>query len=80
MVNLVDARPALSVGAGIPAAAFTAAADALAGALSDLLDAGPETWSQLGRAARRRVEDRFELHAVAKRYGAFYEGLLACAE
>ena len=52
-------------------------ADALADALSQLLDAGPETWSRMGRAARRRVEDRFELHTVAKRYGDFYQGLLA---
>ena len=54
-------------------------ADALAAALSELLDAGPETWSRMADAARRRVEDRFELHAVAKRYGDFYEELLACA-
>lgn len=48
---------------------------AMAHAISDLLDAGPSARSMLGRAARARVIDMFDLDRVSARYQDLYEEL-----
>jgi glycosyltransferase involved in cell wall biosynthesis len=49
---------------------------ALAKAWSELLEAGLETRSQLGTAARRRIEEHFSLPAIVDRFEALYKELL----
>ncbi|MDB5332473.1 MAG: putative glycosyltransferase EpsF [Phycisphaerales bacterium] len=48
---------------------------ALATATAELIAMGPEARSQLGREARRRVCDLFDLGAVTRRYEALYTQL-----
>ena len=45
---------------------------ALANAMLDLLTLSDEQRHKLGAAARRRVEENFEIHAVAQRYESLY--------
>lgn len=47
-------------------------ADALAKALLDLAELGPEGRAALGRAARARVEEHFSLSRVVQRYAALF--------
>jgi glycosyltransferase involved in cell wall biosynthesis len=49
----------------------------LASAWEELLSLGPEARSRLGMAARRRIQERYDLAAVAGRYENLYERLLA---
>jgi L-malate glycosyltransferase len=65
---VVDGATGQLVDAGDPAA--------LAAALSGLLE-DAEMRRRLGAAARRRIEEMFSLRAVAERYRATYERLLA---
>lgn len=53
---------------------------ALAQAIAQLVDAGPEHRCQLGLAARRRVESEFSLPLVAHKYEDLYQQLLPEAE
>jgi glycosyltransferase involved in cell wall biosynthesis len=48
---------------------------ALAAAWSGLLAAGPTARQRLGRDARRRIEDMFELGTITRRYEALYESI-----
>jgi len=50
-------------------------AQALAGAIRELLDLSKEERRALGRAARTRIEERFSIQSVAARYHALYRGL-----
>ena len=50
-------------------------AGALCAAIQRLLDE-PDLASRLGAAGRRTVEDRFELHAAARKYAEVYRDLL----
>jgi glycosyltransferase involved in cell wall biosynthesis len=47
-------------------------ADALAKALLDLADLGPERRATLGCAARARIEEHFSLSGVVQRYAALF--------
>jgi glycosyltransferase involved in cell wall biosynthesis len=49
----------------------------LARAWEELLEFAPEERSRLGMEARRRIQERYELAAVAARYETLYERLLA---
>ena len=49
--------------------------EALAGAIGELIEMGHEGRKQLGRAARERIKEKFELGRVVKRYERLYEGL-----
>ncbi len=51
--------------------------DALAGALTELLEIGAEGRAKLGRAARRRVEENYGLPDIAARHLAFYRETLS---
>jgi glycosyltransferase involved in cell wall biosynthesis len=48
---------------------------ALAGAWRELIEAGPEGRRSLGMAARRRVQEHFDLSAIVERYQAIYAQL-----
>lgn len=48
---------------------------ALAGAWRELIEAGPEVRRSLGMAARRRVQQHFDLSAIVERYQAVYAQL-----
>ena len=48
---------------------------ALAGAWRDLIEAGPEVRRSLGIAARRRVQQHFDMSAIVERYQAIYARL-----
>ncbi len=50
--------------------------DRLAAAMGELLAAGPGARADLGRRARQRIEERFSLAAVVRRYEALYEDYL----
>ena len=50
---------------------------ALANALANLIEAGPDVRQRLGQAARQRIVDEFSLSAVSARYSALYAALLA---
>lgn len=50
---------------------------ALAAAWQDLIKRGPEYQDQLGSAARRRIEERYDLPQIVKRYEEIYEELAA---
>ncbi|SDB62216.1 Glycosyltransferase involved in cell wall bisynthesis, partial [Desulfonatronum thiosulfatophilum] len=50
--------------------------DALAGAIRELVEMGGEGRKQLGRAARERVRERYELGSVVKRYEGLYEDVV----
>ena len=50
--------------------------DALAGAWQELLRMAPEARRRLGRAARDRIRQRYDLTTIAGRYEDLYEGLL----
>jgi len=54
-------------------------AQALAGAIRELLDLSPEERRALGRAARCRIEERFSIESVAARYHALYRELASQA-
>jgi glycosyltransferase involved in cell wall biosynthesis len=45
---------------------------ALAAAIAALLDLDPEARTELGLAARRRIQERYDLEAVTRRYEAVY--------
>jgi glycosyltransferase involved in cell wall biosynthesis len=45
---------------------------ALAAALADMLGRSPEARAELGRAARRRVSERFSIASIAAQYEALY--------
>ena len=45
---------------------------ALAGAITDLIDRGPESRAKLGRAARARIEAEYSLPRIVDRYAALY--------
>ncbi len=51
-------------------------AQALAGAIADLIALGPEGRADLGAAARRRIEDNFALPVIAERYLAYWREAL----
>jgi glycosyltransferase involved in cell wall biosynthesis len=48
---------------------------ALAGAWRELIEAGPEVRRSLGIAARRRVQQHFDMSAIVERYQAIYAQL-----
>jgi glycosyltransferase involved in cell wall biosynthesis len=48
---------------------------ALAHKLEEFLDIAPEAHAVLGAAARRRIEERFSLNAIAARYAALFREL-----
>ena len=50
---------------------------ALANAMIDLLALSAEQRQALGAAARRRVEENFEIHAVVKRYESLYQQVVS---
>ena len=50
--------------------------EALAGALAELIDAGPEIRRRMGIAARQRILDRFSLASTVEAYQSLYEELL----
>ncbi len=52
-------------------------APALANALANLIEAGPDVRQRLGQAARQRIVEEFSLSAVSARYSALYAALLA---
>ena len=47
--------------------------EALAGAWLDLIRQGEDARRRLGEAARRRIEKKFSLPVIAKRYEALYQ-------
>ena len=47
-------------------------ADALAKALIDLIDRGPEERERLGRAARQKIETSYSLPTIVEKYAALY--------
>lgn len=47
---------------------------ALAAALIQLIEAGPQTRSAIGAVGRERVQERYTIDAVAARYGEIYRG------
>jgi len=47
-------------------------AEAFAQAISRLLDAGAARRSDLGSAARQRIESEFSLHVISQRYQELY--------
>jgi glycosyltransferase involved in cell wall biosynthesis len=49
--------------------------EALSGALRQLLSASPEERRELGRRARRRIEDRYSVAAMVERYLRLYRTL-----
>ena len=49
---------------------------AMAAAVLDLLSMPPEARARLGDDARRRVREKFDLEAVARRYERLYEGVV----
>ena len=51
-------------------------AQALAGAIADLIALGPEGRAGLGQSARRRIEDNFALPVIAERYLAYWREAL----
>jgi glycosyltransferase involved in cell wall biosynthesis len=51
--------------------------DALAKALLELLELGPEDRSRLGNAARQRIKDHFDLAAIVEQYERVFEEI-AC--
>lgn len=51
--------------------------EALVSAWSELLELGPKGRRDLGRAARRRIEENFSLPAIAERYERVYQEVLA---
>jgi len=50
-------------------------AQALAHAIGQLIEAGPDYRRQLGRAARRRIENEFSLPEIARRFEELYQRL-----
>ena len=50
--------------------------EALAHALGDLINLGPHDRRELGRAARRRIGQRYELRNIATRYEAMFRELV----
>ncbi|MEA2084095.1 MAG: glycosyltransferase [Thermodesulfobacteriota bacterium] len=48
---------------------------ALASALAELVDMGPEERARLGKRARSRIEEHFSLSAVAAKYESLYQEL-----
>jgi glycosyltransferase involved in cell wall biosynthesis len=50
---------------------------AMAAAIGQLIEAGPERRLRLGAAARQRIENEFPLSAVVRRYGDLYENVLS---
>lgn len=50
--------------------------EALAGAWEELLRLAPDVRRRLGEAARGRIQQRFEMTTVARRYEDLYESLL----
>ncbi len=53
--------------------------EALAAAIERMLDFGAERRRELGAAARRRIEEKFSLGAVARMYEALWRELSPCA-
>lgn len=47
--------------------------DALAAAMAELASISPAQRSELGRSARKRIEERYSLPSIVRRYGALYE-------
>jgi glycosyltransferase involved in cell wall biosynthesis len=68
---MIVGQTGLVVGPGDP--------DALANAWRKLIDAGAEVRRCLGRAARRRVQERFAISTIVERYQAIYTQLAAGA-
>lgn len=66
---MIVGETGLVVGPGDPGA--------LANAWRKLIDAGPEVRRCLGRAARRRVQERFAISTIVERYQAIYAELAA---
>ncbi|MGH7821838.1 MAG: hypothetical protein ACREQ9_18905, partial [Candidatus Binatia bacterium] len=52
-------------------------AEALAAALRELIDLGSERRSRLGIAARRRIQERFSLASVVRRYQELHRAVAA---
>jgi glycosyltransferase involved in cell wall biosynthesis len=50
---------------------------AMADAIGQLIEAGPQRRLRLGAAARQRIENEFSLSAVVRRYGDLYENVLS---
>jgi glycosyltransferase involved in cell wall biosynthesis len=50
---------------------------ALAGAIGELLALDPAERAALGEAARRRIVERYDIHAIARRYVELYEDVTA---
>ena len=53
---------------------------ALARAMTELIEKGSERRSALGRSARKRIESRYGIDAMVERYESLYASLAAIAE